>query len=325
MSAIQLRKQTKLVKEYWSEVCGKEELTKSPMNSSFYESVTRSTKKIFYNEQFKQAASPFLLSNSVTYPRTFVKTVLQPLSFDYNINVLVRLAKSTNIKDGKLNGVISSNFLEADQYNSRSTFSRAGYLSTNAPKLAKSRVSVGGSLFEYDSRFYKRKEGTTNAITIRPTFLCDSTIDSMKAKKTKLLVVRYDTGHNEIVSKPKPHNNFMVMKQKRYKRRKDIKVTEYSLGSKAMEYYNTKVGVDQKTTNKFKGQILLNRDNSLDYIHNNQDNLSNKYKFFMKNKIRGEEASIVTNRRMIRTKRTLVLPAHVNLTAITNSYDVIHS
>ena len=325
MSAIQLRKQTKLVKEYWSEVCGKEELAKSPMNSSFYESVTRSTKKIFYNEQFKQAASPFLLSNSVTYPRTFVKTILQPLSFDYNINVLVRLAKSSNIKDNKLSGVVNSNFLEADQYNSRSTFSRAGYLSTNAPKLAKSRVSVGGSLFEYDSRFYKRKEGANNAITIRPTFLCDSTISSMKAKKTKLIVVRYDTGHNEIVSKPKPHNNFMVMKQKRYKRRKDIKVTEYSLGSKAMEYYNTKVGVDQKTTNKFKGQILLNRDSSLDYIHNNQGNLSNKYKFFMKNKIRGEEASIVTNRRMIRTKRTLVLPAHVNLTAITNSYDVIHS
>jgi heme/copper-type cytochrome/quinol oxidase subunit 2 len=28
---------------------------------------------------------------------------------------------------------------------------------------------------------------------------------------------------------------------------------------------------------------------------------------------------------MLRTKRTLVIPAHVNITAITNSYDVIHS
>jgi heme/copper-type cytochrome/quinol oxidase subunit 2 len=28
---------------------------------------------------------------------------------------------------------------------------------------------------------------------------------------------------------------------------------------------------------------------------------------------------------MLRTRRTLVLPAHVNITAITNSYDVIHS
>jgi heme/copper-type cytochrome/quinol oxidase subunit 2 len=28
---------------------------------------------------------------------------------------------------------------------------------------------------------------------------------------------------------------------------------------------------------------------------------------------------------LLRTKRTLVLPAHVNLTLITNSYDVVHS
>jgi heme/copper-type cytochrome/quinol oxidase subunit 2 len=28
---------------------------------------------------------------------------------------------------------------------------------------------------------------------------------------------------------------------------------------------------------------------------------------------------------MLRTQRTLVLPAHVNITAITNSYDVVHS
>ena len=44
MSAIQLRKQTNLVKEYWYEVCSKEELVNSPMNSSFYESVTKMTK-----------------------------------------------------------------------------------------------------------------------------------------------------------------------------------------------------------------------------------------------------------------------------------------
>ncbi len=28
---------------------------------------------------------------------------------------------------------------------------------------------------------------------------------------------------------------------------------------------------------------------------------------------------------MLRTRRTLVLPAHVNITAVTNSYDVVHS
>ena len=44
-----------------------------------------------------------------------------------------------------------------------------------------------------------------------------------------------------------------------------------------------------------------------------------------KNKVRQEVFPVQLNRRLLRTKRTLVLPAHVNLTAITNSYDVVHS
>jgi hypothetical protein len=44
-----------------------------------------------------------------------------------------------------------------------------------------------------------------------------------------------------------------------------------------------------------------------------------------KNKNRSEVFSVVTNRRMLRTKRTLVIPAHVNITIISNSYDVVHS
>jgi heme/copper-type cytochrome/quinol oxidase subunit 2 len=112
----------------------------------------------------------------------------------------------------------------------------------------------------------------------------------------------------------------MVMKQKRYKRRKNIKPTEYTLGTKALEYYNTQLDANVKPKNK--GQILLSRDQSLSY---SQENLSRKYKFFMKNKVRGDDTNVAVSRRMMRTKRTLVLPAHVNLTAITNSYDVIHS
>ena len=47
--------------------------------------------------------------------------------------------------------------------------------------------------------------------------------------------------------------------------------------------------------------------------------------FFKKTKKRNELFSVVTSRRLLRTKHTLVLPAHVNITAITNSYDVVHS
>jgi len=34
---------------------------------------------------------------------------------------------------------------------------------------------------------------------------------------------------------------------------------------------------------------------------------------------------LVLSKRLLRVKRTLVLPAHINLTVITSSYDIIHS
>lgn len=43
------------------------------------------------------------------------------------------------------------------------------------------------------------------------------------------------------------------------------------------------------------------------------------------NRQRGELVPVNLARRLLRTKRTLVLPAHVNITVITNSYDVVHS
>jgi heme/copper-type cytochrome/quinol oxidase subunit 2 len=44
-----------------------------------------------------------------------------------------------------------------------------------------------------------------------------------------------------------------------------------------------------------------------------------------KNKVRSENISVNLARRILRTKKTLVLPAHTNITIITNSYDIVHS
>lgn len=44
-----------------------------------------------------------------------------------------------------------------------------------------------------------------------------------------------------------------------------------------------------------------------------------------KNKAHTEVVPVPLARRLVRTRRTLVLPAHVNIAVITNSYDVVHS
>jgi heme/copper-type cytochrome/quinol oxidase subunit 2 len=55
------------------------------------------------------------------------------------------------------------------------------------------------------------------------------------------------------------------------------------------------------------------------------DKSFNYQKSIKYNRQRQELVPVNLARRLLRTKRTLVLPAHVNITLITNSYDVVHS
>jgi len=320
MSAIQLRKQTKLVREYWSEVCSKEELVSSPMNSSFYESVTRQSQTRLNNAALNSSGQVYLQSPLLNpaLPKTTVG--LQPLYTSYENNINIRLFRGLAVKENRLSSLLKNNLSSMGNVDVKLWANEIEYIELPETQSAVNYNVTNAAMFEDSSRFFKRKEGLSNPLTIRPVYISDSSVMEIKNSNLNLLTTRYETGVNEIVPKPKPHNNFMVMKQKRYKRRKTIKSTEYVLGEKALDYYKSRSNVSIKPKNK--GQILLSRDNSLSY---SQENLSRKYKLFMKNKTRGDDTNIAVSRRMIRTKRTLVLPAHVNLTAITNSYDVIHS
>jgi len=51
----------------------------------------------------------------------------------------------------------------------------------------------------------------------------------------------------------------------------------------------------------------------------------NLYTSVRTNKYKNEMIPVTLARRLLRTKRTLILPAHINITLITNSYDVVHS
>jgi hypothetical protein len=49
------------------------------------------------------------------------------------------------------------------------------------------------------------------------------------------------------------------------------------------------------------------------------------YRFFKKMKHKADNVALPFSKRLLRTRKILVLPAHVNLAVITNSFDVIHS
>lgn len=122
-------------------------------------------------------------------------------------------------------------------------------------------------------------------------------------------------------------------KQKRYKRLDKFQFTPRLYYSKKFLYnddtvatYKSKIDsfnitdaglIDNKNviSSKFSIGGLCTLENSLSDYHN-------AVKF---NRHRGELVPTNLARRLLRTKRTLVLPAHVNITVVTNSYDVVHS
>jgi len=84
-------------------------------------------------------------------------------------------------------------------------------------------------------------------------------------------------------------------------------------------------GLDLLATDVVSSSNFEKEDNNLNAkVRGLEDNLN--YRISSKiNRHRSELVPVTLARRLLRTKRTLVLPAHVNLTVITNSYDVVHS
>jgi len=142
-----------------------------------------------------------------------------------------------------------------------------------------------------------------------------STKSDFESTATLVDLFRFRFGDNEssVKHKPTPHSTFLTMKQKRYTRRKMI--------NPRYKYFKDFKGNSTKSIKYVGKPLLLNNQ----VIVENDISAIKQYNSLKKKKKRHETISVVLSRRMLRTKRTLVLPAHVNITAIPNSYDVIHS
>jgi heme/copper-type cytochrome/quinol oxidase subunit 2 len=163
------------------------------------------------------------------------------------------------------------------------------------------------------TRWFKRSMGSLSPCRLLKVPFHKKEADFTDSVDRQIIRVRFSENTEEIAHKPLPHSVFLVMKQKRYKRRKLI-LPRYKLYRDDKGKYNKQV--------RYSANPLL-ADNGV-VIESDLDN-SKHYNFVKKKKTRSENTSVVLSRRILRTKRTLVLPAHVNLTAVTNSYDVIHS
>jgi heme/copper-type cytochrome/quinol oxidase subunit 2 len=136
-----------------------------------------------------------------------------------------------------------------------------------------------------------------------------------------MLKFRFFDTNNELEEHLPANSDFLVLKQKRYKRKQAIKNTErYTINP--INGKKTKKAEFQK----FYSNRVLHRMKVFENTLNLEEMDSYTfYKCIRNNRKKSDLLPVNLCRRLLRTKKTLVLPAHVNLTVVTNSYDVVHS
>lgn len=193
-----------------------------------------------------------------------------------------------------------------------------------------------------------------NPVILHTGILNDHVIDVLQSHtliKTPLLFT-VNINNNFMEPKVNQTEDLWGFRQKRYKRLKDFQfkprveydpntfepITTKSIVKVHNLIMNKQIQDQEKTenlNNNYVGRLSYRATTNQPYTPTTLDiqqtqsvNTNNAYYFYSSlklNKKRSEVLSVNLARRLLRTKRTLVLPAHVNITVITNSYDVVHS
>lgn len=132
-----------------------------------------------------------------------------------------------------------------------------------------------------------------------------------------VFVPQFEGNAGGTAEKPDQGELFWGFKQKKYKR---VQKFKYTAG---VDYDPvTLSAVGRKSTKK---ATYLTQKIFKEMGEDLGGNVFNYQKSIKFNRHRSELVPVSLARRLLRTKRTLVLPAHTNITVITNSYDVVHS
>jgi hypothetical protein len=147
-------------------------------------------------------------------------------------------------------------------------------------------------------------------------FAVSDNLSNTENSEMDLFRFRFNDG--EQVATAKTQNNvYYSFKQKKYAVRKKFAIKKEIVGNIMNE-----VSKVAPTGDKARPKVLVKNNF---FSPSTINDVSGEYKLIKKAKKRSDLIPVPLAKRLLRTKRTLVLPAHVNLTIITNSYDVVHS
>lgn len=306
---IQLRSQNKWIKKYWLDIFSKENKKKNfNINSPFEKLILN--KNSFYNkDDFNFYFYSFFKYNT---KNNFLK-LYNNTFFDF-VELFNNLKNNENLNFFKnyLNNNQSLSYLEyfntkinKNKIKLKNFYYNTVFLNNN---YFNNFELLNFSEFNELDRFQKKTYGVK-----LPLQTIKYDLSKINDSDFMLFKLKINDGNSNVINKVIPHTVFLTIKQKKYKRKK--KINDFVIFLKD--------DFGKKTKNvKYSGKLFLNNNN---IILDDFKDSAQYYNMLKKNRKRGENIPIVYSKRMLRTQRTLVLPAHVNITAITNSYDVVHS
>lgn len=309
LHVLQLRSQNKWIKSYWESVISRAGKIKQNHNVTPVELFKANLENSYNNLNFayKLKSKLNLNNSSNNFEQSniylnFISNKKNYLNnFESSDSFLLNESQSNSIK------YLFNNSKNDFDTNNKIFFN---ILNTNNNNSYSNKISYYSDFIE-SSRYIKKQQGIL--LPIRLIKLNQKWNDSSDFTNLDLFRIRFNSGNSNIQSKNVPNTTYMSIKQKRYERKKNI--------SPITKMVKENYGANSKKIRYSGKTILLNNSIFEDYIND----ATSYYRMMKKNKKRSELISINLSRRILRTKRTLVLPAHTNITLITNSFDIVHS
>lgn len=164
-----------------------------------------------------------------------------------------------------------------------------------------------------ETRTIKRNSGKNTPIRVlkcpsTDLFFKDSLVQN---NEIELFRFRFNEQKPTLANKPVRPTVYLTFKQKRYNQRTNI-------GKKTQMFFNKEL----QKTQSYSGNPFLK---DMAIIEENFGNPTRQYRLVKKAKSRLDTTRVASWNRLLRSRRVLVLPAHINITVITNSFDIVHS
>lgn len=308
---LQMRSQNKWIKQYWAKNIGKfeqEEKTNLNIvqellqidNKSLSTKNNISTLIPVFNKNIQYTVNNPILLNNVLFNKTltlsnYIKSQRE-LGMINEINYLNNGVLKTNLLNATETTKIMSN---TDLFN---------IVDNKNLNLNKNFNYKTFTMHEDSNRDIKTYMGKAAPLTLVKVPV--NKISTISEESLYLLKFRYNDTNSQLSPRTSTKVPYFAFKQQRYKARKLIPMVSKQFTD---ANYQDKVA---------KGNFTLNNTYS---IETDLENPGRYYRMLRKNRIREEKMPVVVAKRLLRVKKTLVLPTHINITAVTNSYDVVHS